>query len=166
MSARTRSAPASSWACRCNPVAPAPRSDPLIIHATCVAVQGRALLIQGASGSGKSGLALQLLAMGAGLVADDRVALRDTGSAILAEAPATIRGLIEARGLGLLRAEPQSPCAVAYLLDLDRVETARLPPPRSTRLMGQSVPLLFRVDALHFPAALFRLLADGRHDTP
>ena len=54
-----------------------PPSAPLILHATAVAVAGRGLLIRGASGSGKSGLALEMMARGAQLVSDDRVIVSD-----------------------------------------------------------------------------------------
>ncbi|PIY73077.1 MAG: serine kinase, partial [Rhodobacterales bacterium CG_4_10_14_0_8_um_filter_70_9] len=77
------------------------------IHASCVAwaVAGKArgLLILGASGAGKSALALELIALGAALVADDQVALRRVGEAVVAAPPPPLAGLIEARGLGLLR---------------------------------------------------------------
>ena len=73
------------------------------MHATCVAVGPHAALIRGASGRGKSGLALQLLAMGAVLVSDDRTRLWRAGDALMADAPDTIRGRIEARGVGILR---------------------------------------------------------------
>ena len=133
-----------------------------ILHASCVALSGRALLIAGASGRGKSALALQMMALGAALVADDRVALRRAGDAVLAGAPPAIAGLIEARGLGLLHADPAGPVPVFALLDLDRTEPDRLPPARETDLLGQSVPLLWRVEAPHFPAALVQFLRTGR----
>lgn len=139
-----------------------PVSD--IVHATCVAVENRGLLILGASGSGKSGLALQLMALGARLVSDDRVVLSVTGRKLTADAPDAIRGLIEARGLGLLRTKVQGEVPVSHVLDLDRTETERLPPERSITLLGVQVPLLYRVDALHFPAALVQLLSRGRRD--
>ena len=103
--------------------------DSAIVHASCVALDGRGLLITGDSGSGKSGLALQLMALGALLVADDRVELKMSGNKVTAHSPANIRGLIEARGLGLLRADTVGPVALAYVVDLNRTETARLPDP-------------------------------------
>lgn len=133
-----------------------------ILHATCVAVAGRGLLITGASGRGKSALALQMMGLGAALVADDRVELRRTGNALTASAPPAIGGLIEARGLGLLRADPAGPTPVFALLDLDRDEPDRLPQARKIDLLGQSVTLLFRVDAPHFAAALVQFLKTGQ----
>jgi len=132
------------------------------LHATCVAVDGRGLLIRGASGSGKSALALWLIGLGAGLVADDRVILKRDNDALKASAPGAISAMIEARGLGLLNAQPCGPVPLAYVVDLDRTEAARMPPLRSTELLGLSLPLLFGVDAPHFPAALMQMMKEGR----
>ena len=144
--------------------APAGPPDPpdTILHASCVALAGRGLLIAGASGRGKSSLALRMMALGATLVADDRVALRRSGDVVLATAPAAISGMIEARGLGLLHADPAGPVPVFALLDLDREETDRLPPARHRDLLGRPVTLLFRVEAPHFPAALVQFLKTGQ----
>ncbi|MDX2482799.1 MAG: HPr kinase/phosphatase C-terminal domain-containing protein [Pseudodonghicola sp.] len=141
----------------------APDSPPdVILHASCVAIAGRGLLIAGASGRGKSALALQMMALGAELVSDDRVVLHRAGDAILASAPPAIAGLIEARGLGLLQMQPAGPTPVFALLDLDRDEPDRLPQPRQSDLLGRSVTLLYRVDAPHFPAALVHYLRTGQ----
>ncbi|TDK46727.1 HPr kinase/phosphorylase [Antarcticimicrobium luteum] len=144
-----------------DPADAAPPPD-TVVHASCVALAGRGLLITGASGRGKSALALQLMALGAALVADDRVALQRDGGRVMASAPAAIAGLIEARGLGLLHAAPAGPTPVFALLDLDRDEPDRLPPARRIDLLGQSVILLWRVDAPHFPAALAQYLRTGQ----
>lgn len=132
------------------------------LHASCVVLNGRGLLIAGASGSGKSGMALSLMALGAGLVADDRVILTARGGAVLASAPAAIEGVIEARGLGLLHAEPVGPAQVFALLDLDRPETHRLPQPRHTQLLGRPVTLLLRSNTPHFAASLIQFLRTGQ----
>ncbi len=141
----------------------APKDDPpdRILHASCVAVAGRGLLITGASGRGKSALALQMMALGAALVSDDRVALSRRDGAVIAAAPPAIAGLIEARGLGLLHAAPAGTVPVFALLDLDRDEPDRLPPARTVDLLGQPVTLLWRVEAPHFPAALVQFLRTG-----
>ncbi|MCU9838600.1 serine kinase [Ruegeria sp. WL0004] len=133
-----------------------------IVHASCVALSGRALLIVGASGSGKSTLALDLLAQGAGLVSDDRVTLRRTESSVVAGAIPAISGLVEARGLGLLHALVHGPASVAWVLDLDQEEPQRLPPFREIRLLGHSVPLLFRPPIPHLGPSLAQLLKAGR----
>jgi HPr kinase/phosphorylase len=131
-----------------------------ILHASAVAVADRGLLILGASGSGKSGLALQLMALGADLVADDRTMLTQETCGVRLSAPAAIRGMIEARGLGLLRARPvEAPLHLA--LDLDARETDRLPPWRETDLLGQRTRLLHISASPHFPAALMQYLRMG-----
>lgn len=132
------------------------------LHASCVALQGRALLIVGRSGSGKSSLALSLMAFGAQLISDDRTCLKRDNGAVLASAPPTIQGLIEARGVGLLRAEPAPVAPVVGVVDLDRSESERLPPYRETDLLGQSVTLFLNVDAPHFAPALIQFLKAGR----
>jgi len=135
------------------------------LHASCVALSGRALLIAGASGSGKSGLALNLMALGAGLVSDDRTILTRHGDRLIASAPATIEGLIEARGLGLVRAEPAGPTPVFALLDLDTPEVHRLPPARNTSRLGCEITLLLRSEIPHFAASLMQFLRTGQRTT-
>jgi len=124
------------------------------LHATTVAINGRAALIRGASGSGKSGLALQLLALGADLVADDRTVVWADGATLWADAPDTIRGQIEARGVGILRSPAAGPCAVALVVDMDEIEAERLPEGREVRLMGIPLPVINKSESAHFPAAL------------
>jgi len=144
---------------------PGGAEDGAICHASCVAFGERAALIRGRSGSGKSGLALRLIAMGASLVADDRTLLRRAAGQVHASAPAAIRGLIEARGIGLLRLPPVA-AHVAFVVDMDACEAERLPPPRSCDIMDVPLPLYRNVPAPHFPATLFLLLRqDCRHPT-
>ncbi|UWQ75084.1 HPr kinase/phosphorylase [Leisingera sp. M658] len=139
-------------------------TESLILHASCVALEGRGLLITGTSGQGKSALALQLMAFGAQLVADDRVLLQLLDGQVVASAPEPIRGLIEARFMGLLHAQIRSPVPVAALVDLDEVETERLPMRHSTQLLGQEVIRVKRVDGAHFAPALMQYLRCGALD--
>lgn len=124
------------------------------VHATTVAFDGRAILIRGASGRGKSSLGLQLIALGGGLVADDRTCLERQGDRVIASCPAPIRGRIEARGIGILRVPVAGPCAVGLVVDLDRTETARLPEPRHDLLLGVEIPLVLRCETPAFAASL------------
>jgi HPr kinase/phosphorylase len=145
-----------------------PKADPALnLHANCVALNGAGLLILGASGRGKSSLALQLMALGAGLVADDRTDLwpvsTSNGPALVADAPDVLRGRIEARGLGLLRATAIGPCIVTLVVDLDTAETERLPPYRKMDLLDVELPVLHMVDSPAFPAAILQYLRWGRH---
>lgn len=133
----------------------------LTVHASCVAQAGRAVLIRGAAGSGKSGLALRLLALGADLVADDRTRLWRAGDRVMADAPDTIRGRIEARGMGLLCLPAAGPRPLALVVDLDRSGSERLPPLRETRIAGAALPLVHGSEHAHFPAAIALYLRYG-----
>ncbi len=134
-----------------------------LLHASCVAVKGRGLLIRGPSGSGKSGLALQLMAFGAQLVADDQTLLQRDGNNLIASCPGLLSGLIEARGVGILRSLALPMVQVAVAVDMAENGTERLPEPRQCDILGVRVDLVQRVDAPHFASALMCLLSDGRH---
>ncbi|WP_323005822.1 HPr kinase/phosphatase C-terminal domain-containing protein [Pseudorhodobacter sp.] len=134
------------------------------LHATCVAVDGKGVLVLGASGAGKSALALNLLAHGAQLVADDRTILTRIQGQVMASCPPQILGLIEARGLGLLHADPILQAPICLIVDLDNVETERLPPKRRRDLLGVPIDLVFASTSRHFPVGLLQLLRSGRVD--
>ncbi|MEL7211572.1 MAG: HPr kinase/phosphatase C-terminal domain-containing protein [Pseudomonadota bacterium] len=146
------------------PSAPPTTDAPVHVHASCVAVAGKALFITGPSGAGKSSLALEMMALGAQLVADDQTALRLVDDQIIAACPPAIEGRIEARGLGLLNAAPAGPTPVTAIVDLAMVERDRLPPFRETVLLGQPLPLLHKAGNTAFPAALMQYLKAGRRD--
>lgn len=132
------------------------------LHASCVAFGGKGILIRGASGSGKSTLALALLAIGADLVADDRTDIAVREGWPVASPPAALEGLIEVRGLGLLRADAKAPARLVVVIDLDQTETARLPEPKTITLGGQSLPLLHKIESAHFAAALRQYVLCGK----
>jgi serine kinase of HPr protein (carbohydrate metabolism regulator) len=117
------------------------------VHATAVAhwepgVGWRAILIRGPSGAGKSDLALRLIGRGWRLVADDYVHVFASGEALYLTAPATIRGQIEARGLGIIRACVQGVVRLVLAVDLVESTPERLPDPETRSLAGRDVPLL------------------------
>ena len=141
-------------------------SPPRILHASAVACEGRGLLILGRSGSGKSSLALAMMALGAGLVADDRTVLRADGGGLVADCPAALRGRIEARGVGILSARPAGPARLVLAVDLDRPEPERLPPDRRIELLGQPLPLVLGQGRHHLAAVLLQYLRGGRWDRP
>ncbi|MFZ5750727.1 MAG: HPr kinase/phosphorylase [Pseudomonadota bacterium] len=134
------------------------------LHAGCVAFEGRGILILGPSGSGKSALALDLMALGCRLVSDDRTDLVARDGRLFASAPAILRGVIEARGIGLLRADPVDRAEVALAVDLGQTETERLPPRRHICVCGVDLPLLLGPSSPHFPAAVLQYLRGGRAD--
>ncbi|MBK5934846.1 Hpr(Ser) kinase/phosphatase [Rhodovulum imhoffii] len=133
-----------------------------IEHASCVAYRGWAALIRGSSGSGKSALSLQMIALGAVLVADDRTELLMQGGGVTARAPAAISGKIEARYVGLLNVPAVAEAGLALVVDLDRQETERLPPLRNTRIFDVDLPLFYKVSEPYFAASLLQVLAHGR----
>jgi HPr kinase/phosphorylase len=113
----------------------------LLLHATAVAIDGRAVLLRGPSGAGKSDLALRLIDDGARLVADDQSALSRRGEVLLVRAPATIAGLFEVRGLGIVRVDALAEAPVGLIADLvaaERIE--RMPPGRSETILGIAIP--------------------------
>ena len=152
---------ASSWICLSDP---RPVSDPLILHANCVELDGKGLLITGVSGSGKSDLSLQLMGLGATLVADDRVVLTNRYDALYATAPDTTAGLIEARGIGILRASHVAVAKITAEVDLDNQEESRHPPERKVTHLGCEIPLFYRPAAIHSASAFLQLLRCGRSD--
>lgn len=131
------------------------------LHASCVALDGRAVLILGPSGSGKSSLALQLIAYGCRLVSDDQTLVLARNGALWVEPPAALRGLIEARGVGLLPVAHLQAARLVLVVDLAQTETARLPDDHAISILGQRVPCLHRVESAHFPAAVLLRLAAG-----
>ena len=134
----------------------------LRLHASCVAVGTRAVLICGAAGSGKSALALALLAYGAALVADDRTVVRKVEGWPVASAPSGFSGLIEARGVGVLAASVCTAARIVLKVDLDQAETDRLPPSRAEQILGQDIPLLHKVESPHFAPAVLQYLKAGK----
>ncbi|WP_299294957.1 HPr kinase/phosphorylase [uncultured Tateyamaria sp.] len=137
--------------------------ETLRVHASAVALGDRGVLITGASGTGKSSLALSLMAYGATLVADDQTDLWTQDGALWARAPHTIEGLIEARGTGLLTAEA-SPARMVVVVDMDKTEQERLPQWHEARYLGHVLPVLHKVESPAWPAAILQYLKGSRRD--
>jgi serine kinase of HPr protein (carbohydrate metabolism regulator) len=88
------------------------------MHGTCVVVAGAGVLLRGPSGGGKSDLALRLIDAGARLVADDYVEIAREGDLLSAKAPSTIAGLIEVRGLGIVKLDSLATAHLDLIVDL------------------------------------------------
>jgi len=116
----------------------------MIRHASLIArrVDGlwRGVLIEGPSGSGKSDLALRALDQGFRLVADDRVLVWADGGRLYGRAPDTLSGLIEARGVDVLKVQPVAFCEIILLARLQSPE--RIPDPATETILGLSAPLV------------------------
>lgn len=132
------------------------------MHASCVSVDGNGLLICGPSGSGKSSLALQMMALGARLVSDDRCQLSAHDGRLYAAPPETIAGQIEARGVGILNADYLPQTRIVAVLDLWKTETERLPESRTVQIMGVTLSSYYRTELTPLAAAMLQLLKAGR----
>ncbi|MBF0166404.1 MAG: HPr kinase/phosphatase C-terminal domain-containing protein [Alphaproteobacteria bacterium] len=114
-----------------------------LVHATAVALDGQGVLLLGPSGSGKSDLALRLIDAGALLISDDQVELSMQGDQVVAAPPAPIAGLIEARGIGLVRLPYLARAVMVLAVELVAAPLIeRLPDPATWTGGGVTLPLL------------------------
>jgi HPr kinase/phosphorylase len=143
------------------------------IHASCVLVGRAAVLIRGASGSGKSRLAFALLEAGANgtlpfarLVADDRVQLTVAHGRLLASAPVATKGKIEVRGDGIRETVYEPIALVRLVVDLEASDSARMPDAtaREVEISGvklSRLPVASREDALPAILAVVSAVTDA-----
>jgi serine kinase of HPr protein (carbohydrate metabolism regulator) len=115
------------------------------IHGSAVLVGERAILIRGAPGAGKSTLVLELLSAdphGTRLVADDRVIVAPANGRLVADVPGEIAGLIEIRGVGLVRRPHVAPVVIRLVVDLMAAEACRrLPEARDMQVELEGIDL-------------------------
>ena len=119
------------------------RPETFSVHASCVIIDNQAILILGESGSGKSDLALRLIDSGAMLVSDDQVRIEKNGTSLFASPAPNIAGLLEARGVGIIKLPYVSNAVVALAIKLvtpEKIE--RLPEAQFFDCLGVKVPLL------------------------
>lgn len=110
------------------------------LHASCVAIDGRAVLIEGRSGEGKSDLALRLIDRGAVLVSDDYTVCARTNGVLLGSAPANIAGKIEVRGIGVIDMPHQDRVPVALLVTILEAPPRMPEGPKKRRIAGIDIP--------------------------
>ena len=130
----------------------------MFVHATCVALRvgrgWRAVLLRGPSGAGKSDLAVRLIESGARLVADDQTHVARVGRTLYATPPPALAGMIEVRGVGILklaRGQLLSRAPLGFLIDLVPLQAIeRLPEPSHEIVLGVVLP---RLDLAPFEAS-------------
>ncbi|WGI21442.1 serine kinase [Amylibacter sp. IMCC11727] len=106
------------------------------VHGTAIAVHGRGFLFVGGSGSGKSGLALQMMALGADLIADDQVLLVQSGSHVEISAPEPLKSKVEARFLGIIETTSVRSAPLVWVVDLAQDAPTRLPQLQYCEVLG------------------------------
>lgn len=135
-------------------------APPATVHGACVMVAGVGVLLRGPSGRGKSDLALRLIDEGAALVADDQVTLARDGDAVVASAPQALAGLLEARGVGLMRLPAAEAVRLALVVDLVAApEVERLPDPDTAVVLNVALPRIALAPFEASAAAKLRLAA-------
>lgn len=114
-----------------------------LLHATCVAIEGRGVLLLAPPGAGKSDLALRLIDRGAMLVGDDGVMVAARDGRLLARCGPNIAGRIEVRGIGIVTLPYVAEVALALAVALDRPVPRMPDEPLPTRtIAGIELPVL------------------------
>lgn len=117
-----------------------------LVHASCVALDNVGCLLLGPSGSGKSDLALRLVMdQAARLVADDQVTIARRLDRLVASPPAALAGLIEVRGLGIVRLAHRARVILGLAVVLvppERIERLPEPEGEGVEYLGVTLPLL------------------------
>jgi len=137
-----------------------------IVHGTTVSLAGEGVLLLGASGAGKSDLALRLIDGGARLVADDRTSVDVEDGRAIASPPPAIAGMIEARGLGIYLLDHDQAVPLALCVALG-APPARLPSAPATHDIGGVMLPLVHVDPrVPSAPALVRLALKAKRVKP
>ena len=138
-----------------------PFNSSLVMHATCVDVNGSGVLIVGRSGSGKSSLAINLLALGSALVADDQCELVRKNNRLRIHKPASLPKNIEIRGVGLVSVPMIDETSLDWVVNMDEVEKERMPTPRFTEIGGFRVPTVFGKDMDDLASRIYVLVSNA-----
>ena len=138
-----------------------PFNGSLIIHATCVDINGSGVLIVGRSGSGKSSLAVNLLALGSTLVADDQCELVKKNNKIRISKPASLPNSVEIRGIGLVSVPMVIETSLDWVVNMDEAETERMPNLRFTEIDGYRVPTVFGKNMDELASRIYVLVSNA-----
>ena len=117
------------------------RDDGILIQATAVAIEGRALILLGEPGAGKSSLALALIDRGAQLIGDDGITITTDGGRLIASAPPNIAGKLEIRNVGIVDM-PVVSAPLCLALELCEDAPRYVETTQSYELAGMAIPLL------------------------
>ena len=131
------------------------------MHATCVDINGSGVLIVGRSGSGKSSLAIKLLALGSTLVADDQCELVKKNNRFRISKPASLPNSIEMRGIGLVSVPMNIETSLDWVVNMDEAETERMPDPRFTEIGGYRVPTIFGKNMDELASRIYVLVSNA-----
>ena len=114
------------------------------IYATCVNLNSKGILILGHSGSGKSDLALRLITMfSAKLVSDDRTDIQNDKGCLIAKAPDILKGLLEVRGVGIIKTEHIEKTKIDLVIKLTSENIERMPDHKEIEIEGVKIPLFY-----------------------
>ncbi len=133
------------------------------IHGSCVDFDGNSILAIGSSGSGKTSLALDLIALGAKLVSDDQVILSADNKGVHVSAPAAISGKIEARGIGILNCPNIDKSTLSMVVDLNSETKKRMPQEQTVRIGPHFVEVIAGRGVANLPIAIRLLTLFGRN---
>ena len=137
-----------------------PFNGSLIMHATCVDINGSGVLIVGRSGSGKSSLAINLLALGSTLVADDQCELVKKNNRFRISKPASLPNSIEIRGIGLVSVPMVVETSLDWVVNMDEAEKERMPDLRFTEIDGCKIPTIFGKNMDDLASRIFVLVSN------
>ena len=138
-----------------------PFNGSLVVHASCVDVNGSGVLIVGRSGSGKSSLAINLIALGSKLVADDQCELVRKNNSFCISKPASLPKSIEIRGIGLVSVPMVVETSLDWVVDMDEAETERVPDLRFTEISDYRVPTIFGKNMDELASRIYVLVSNA-----
>ena len=138
-----------------------PLNETIIIHATCVDVNGSGVLIIGRSGSGKSSLAINLVALGSTLVADDQCELVRKNNGCRVSKPVSLPKGIEMRGVGLVSVPMVNETNLDWVVNMDEAEKERMPTPRFTNIGGFRVPTVLGKEVDDLASRIYVLVTNA-----
>ncbi len=134
----------------------------LILNASAIALKDKGVLIVGPSGSGKSTLAMEMISLGATLIADDQTIVMNEPDGLYLGPLDSNAGLIEARNVGILKVPWQERVKLSTVVNLSEKETERLPPFRTFELLNNKLPCIYAKGNKFIAKTLYVLFAGKR----